>query len=80
MLWEKSMPKRVAGDSRREPTRGRQVAACLKNAADCEVRAMKAKDQGTKNLLLDLARRWRRIDENYKYIEQVERFLSRRNQ
>jgi len=59
-----------------EPTQ--DVVECLQHAAACELQANRTNDQAAQRSFFDLAARWRRIAETYKYIERVDNFIAKR--
>ena len=50
------------------------VADCLQHAAECVVQAELVTDPTAREGFLDLAARWRRLAESFRYTERVEHF------
>jgi hypothetical protein len=52
------------------------IRQCLDHAAEARKRAQETTDPQTKTDLLDMERRWLRLAESYRLVEQMERFIT----
>jgi hypothetical protein len=55
--------------------RSADAVECLQRATECEMQAERAADLIAKQSFLDLAARWRRVAETFKYIDRVDQSL-----
>lgn len=51
------------------------IASCREFAAKCESEAADAEDEDARQQRIEMAKHWRRLAQNYEYLESLERFL-----